>query len=148
MSPHFRKITSADIDQLFSVRSSVHENPFSIEELAAIEITPKSTSEALGQSLDGYLCESSDRIVGFAMVDLKTGELSVIAVLREYERRGIGRELLRLTEALLWSAGHASLWLWTGNNRSTRAFHLYVRSGWTESEVRGHQLFMKKVRTT
>jgi len=101
----FQKITAADVDQLFAVRSSVRENPFSIDALAR---------EALGNSHDGYLCKSADVVAGFAMADVKAGELWVIAVLPEYERRGIGRELLRLTEELLWSAGHASIWLWTG----------------------------------
>jgi ribosomal protein S18 acetylase RimI-like enzyme len=122
----------------------VYENPFSIAALAEQGITVKSVIESLGKSHDGYLCESSRRVVGFAMANLKAGELWVIAVLPEYERRGIGRELLRLTEALLWSAGHASIWLWTGPDRGTRAFRLYSSSGWTESELKHHQLFMTK----
>ena len=63
-----------------------------------------------------------------------------------HERQGIGRELLRLTENLLWSVGHASIWLWTGEDRGTRAFRLYMSAGWTESEVKEHQLFMTKER--
>lgn len=142
----FRKITAPDIDQLFAVRSGVHENPFSIEALAEQGITVKSVTKSLGRSHDGYLCESAGRVVGFAMADLKAGEVWVIAVLPEYERRGIGRQLLRLTEELLWSAGHASIWLWTGADRGTRAFRLYVSSGWVESELKDHQLFMTKKR--
>jgi GNAT superfamily N-acetyltransferase len=142
----FRKISAADVDQLFAVRSSVRENPFSIEALAEHGITVRTVTESLGRSHDGYLCESSGRMVGFAMADLKAGELWVSAVLPEYERRGIGRELLRLTEELLWSAGHASIWLWTGADRGARAFSLYTRSGWLESELKDHQLFMTKKR--
>ena len=141
---NFRKITPADIDKIFVVRSSVHENPFSVKELAEIGITPGSVTEALGGSLDGYLCKSSGRIVGFAMVEVKTGELAVIAVLPEFERRGIGRELLRLTEELLWAVGFDSLWLWTGADRTTRAFRLYRSAGWVETEIKGPKLFMNK----
>ena len=142
----FQKITAADVDQLFAVRSSVRENPFSIDALAREGITVKSVTESLGNSHDGYLCKSADVVAGFAMADVKAGELWVIAVLPEYERRGIGRELLRLTEELLWSAGHASIWLWTGGDRGTRAFRLYMSAGWTESELKGRQLFMTKAR--
>ena len=144
VNPRFRKILAADVDELLAIRSSVTENPFSREALAAVGITPASVTGALGKTLDGNLAECSGRIMGFAMADLKAGELSVIAVLGRFERRGIGRELLRLTEDLLWSAGFASIWLWTGNDRSTRVFRLYSRAGWTESEVRDHRLYMKK----
>jgi len=144
MDHYIRKIAAADVDQLFVVRSSVHENPFSVAALAAIGITPQSVTAALGHSLDGYLCESAGRVVGFAMADRKTGELSVIAVLPECEKRGIGRELLRLTEQLLWDAGYTSIWLWTGTDRGTRALRLYQSAGWVETETKSHQLFMRK----
>lgn len=140
----FRRITAADVDELFLLRSSVRENPFSVEQLAAIGITPESVREALGKWLEGYLCEVPGRIVGFAMADLKARELSVIAVLSDYERKGIGRELLRLTEGILWDAGYTSIWLWTGPDRTTRAYHLYKNTGWIETEIKGHQLFMAK----
>lgn len=64
MTPHFRKIEAGDVAKLFVVRSSVRENPFSVEGLAKIGITPKSVVESLGNGLDGYLCEMSGRIVG------------------------------------------------------------------------------------
>ena len=142
----YRKITPADVETLFAIRSSVRENPYSADALAAQGITVQSVKESLSGSLDGWLCQSADRIAGFAMADLKTGELSVIAVLPECERRGVGRELLRLAEEDLWSAGHSTIWLWTGADRGTRAFRLYLSAGWAESEIKGHQLFMTKKR--
>jgi ribosomal protein S18 acetylase RimI-like enzyme len=146
MRPSFRKITGSDVAHLFAIRTSVRENLFSAAALAEQGITPRSVTKSLGKSHDGYLCETSGRPVGFAMADLKAGELWVIAVLPEFERNGIGRELLRLAENLLWSAGHASIWLRTGADRSTRAFRLYTAAGWTESELKDRQLFMTKTR--
>jgi ribosomal protein S18 acetylase RimI-like enzyme len=142
----FRKIEPRDVDQLFIVRTSVHENAVTLEELASMGITPRSVSDSLGDPLAGYLCAISERIVGFAMADLQSGELSVIAVLSEYERRGLGRELLRLTEELLWMAGHPSIWLWTDTDRNTRALRLYFSAGWIETEVRGPRIYLKKNR--
>lgn len=144
MAIFFRKITPADVETLFVLRGKVRENPLSVTELAAKGITPQSVTAALGDRLEGYLCEESDRMVGFAMADLKAGELSVIAVLPEYEGRGIGRELLRRTEEALWAAGYTSIWLWTWANRATRAVRLYQSAGWVEYEIKGHQLFMNK----
>jgi len=142
----FRKIELRDVDQLFGVRTSVRENAMTLEELAGMGITPQSVADSLGDPLAGYLCEIAGRIVGFAMADLKSGEFAVIAVLSEYERRGIGRELLQLTEKLLWMAGHPTIWLWTGTNRNTRALRLYSSAGWVETEVRAQRIYLKKER--
>ena len=144
--PFYRKITLLDLDELFTVRTSVRENVLTINELAKLGITPESTAGSLGRSLDGFLCELSGRVVGFSIADVKAGELSVIAVLPEYEGRGIGRELLRLSEDLAWAAGHESIWLWTGVDRSTRALRLYRNAEWIETGVSGDRLYMKKFR--
>ena len=146
MNPLFRKIASPDIDQLFAVRISVIENPLSLGELAGMGITPESVRRSLGVSLEGYLCEIDNRVVGFSMADLSEGELSVIAVLPQYEGRGIGRQLLELTEKILWRSGYSSITLWTSVNRNTRALGLYQSTGWVESEVKERKLFMKKSR--
>lgn len=146
MHQQFRKIEAGDVDQLFVVRTSVSENTLTMDELGRMGITRKSTADALGNPLVGYLCEVSDRLVGFAMADVRSGEFSVIAVLPEHERRGVGRELLRLTEELLWSAGHKTIWLWTGGDRQTRALHLYQKAGWVETEVRAERIYLKKDR--
>ncbi len=148
MKKLFRRIEARDVDQLFVVRTSVPENAMTMDELARMGITPKSTVDELGDPLVGYLCEASGHIVGFAMADLKSGEFSVIAVLPECERRGVGRELLRLTEDLLWSAGWQSIWLWTGTDRNARAWRLYQSAGWVETELRTDRVYLKKVRST
>lgn len=146
MSHLIRRIEPRDVDQLFTVRTSVHENALTMDELAGMGITPKSTVDALGDPLAGYLCEVSGRPVGFAMADLWSGEFSVVAVLPEFEGRGVGRELLRLTEGLLWAAGRRSIWLWTGTDRSTRALRLYLSAGWVETEVKGDRIYLRKDR--
>ena len=144
--PFFRKIEASDVDQLFVVRTSVRENALDMDELARMGITPKTTADALGSPVVGFLCETADRIIGFAMADLKTGEFSAIAVLPENERCGLGRELLRLTEEELWSAGHRSIWLWTSCDRKTRALRFYTSAGWVETEVRNERIYLKKDR--
>ncbi|MFN2509210.1 MAG: GNAT family N-acetyltransferase, partial [Chthoniobacterales bacterium] len=72
--------------------------------------------------------------------------LWVLAVLPAYERRGLGRELLARTEALLWAAGHSSAWLWTSTDRSTRAYSFYVAAGWYEEAEREERLYLRKAR--
>ena len=55
------------------------------------------------------------------MGNLKTGEMWVIAVLREFEGRGIGRQLLARVEDWLRSEGWDEIWLTTDVDESLRA---------------------------
>jgi GNAT superfamily N-acetyltransferase len=143
---HFRPIVAADVEPLFEVRAAVRENALSRAQLARLGITPESTTAALGRELAGVLRETPARIVGFALANMPARELAVIAVLPDFEGRGIGRELLRRTEEILWHHGCDSIWLWTGTNRATRAVHLYKKCGWTEREVKGDRLYLAKSR--
>jgi GNAT superfamily N-acetyltransferase len=137
-----------DAQALLTVRAATHENPFSIEALAAIGVTAESVASGLESgALAGWVCEAEPgTIAGFCLADLRAGELWVLAVLPTHERRGFGRELLARTEQLLWQGGHTSAWLWTSPDPSLRAHEIYLAAGWQESEVRDGQLFMRKPR--
>ena len=148
MELSFRRITIADAAQLLLVRSSTRENPYSIEALAEAGITEPSIVESLCMNIhDGCLCEADSHLIGFSMVDLKGGELLVVAVLPEFEGLGVGRKLLGLAEELLWAAGHSSIFLWTPTDRNTRAYHLYRSESWNEAEETAGKLFMRKCRS-
>ena len=94
MTPCFRPIETSDVEQLLAVRISMRENVLKRDQLAEMGITPQSTIEAMRSGLKGYLCEVGGQTEGFAMANLETREIAVIAVLPEFEGRGIGRELL------------------------------------------------------
>ncbi|MBL9216625.1 MAG: GNAT family N-acetyltransferase [Opitutaceae bacterium] len=142
----FRAVTAEDVPALFVVRVATRENALSREALARQGVTEESLRAMLGSSHRGWLCQADGRVVGFAMGNGTTGELWVLAVLPEYEGRGIGSRLLRLAEDWLWSLGWAELWLWTSPQPGRRARQLYGRRGWTEASVRDGRLLMKKTR--
>jgi len=144
---NFRPITAGDVERLFEIRERVRENVLTRTQLADMGITPQSTTEALQNELAGYLCEVAGSIVGFSMANLETQEIAVIAVLSEFEGHGIGRELLRLSEEILWRTGARSIWLWTSTNRHTRAVQLYFKAGWREKEVQDDRLYLWKEAT-
>src|SRR5688572_29968462 len=98
-----RPIESKDLKEIFDLRAATRENPLSREDLRRMGITEESTAEVLRTTHRGWLCDEAGRIVGFAIGDGKTGELSVIAVLPEFEGRGVGSRLLEDVEAWLWS---------------------------------------------
>lgn len=125
-----REITTSDIDEIITVRTSTIENPFSFTDLAEIGITKQSVSDWLDGSIKGWVCEISGQIVGFTMADSKTAELLVIAVYPEYEGLGIGKRLMTRIQDWLWSFGHNSLWLWSNPDHLVRAHGFYRKLGW------------------
>jgi ribosomal protein S18 acetylase RimI-like enzyme len=149
MNFHTREVRADDGPAMLAVRAATRENPFSLEALAAAGITAESLAADLqAGTLAGWLTEiaASGEVVGFCLANLPEAELWVLAVLPAYERRGIGRDLLSRTEALLWAAGHSSIWLWTSTDRRMRAYHLYRRTGWQEEPEQDGRLYMRKAR--
>ena len=94
----FREITAADVPALFHVRSRTRENAMTLEELQRHGINPQSVTESLTNSTKGWLSEDAGQVVAFSMADHATGEFLVIAVLPEYEGKGIGGRLMALTK--------------------------------------------------
>jgi ribosomal protein S18 acetylase RimI-like enzyme len=145
-SPIFAKITPADVPDLFRVRTATRENVLSLDQLAALGITEGSVTDMLSQTHRGWLCRVGGETVGFAMGNRADGEMWVIAVLPEHERKGIGRELLRLVEDGLRSAGHSELWLTTDEDTSLRAYGFYRNAGWRDDGLRDGVRVMRKGR--
>lgn len=63
----FREAKIEDIKQIQIVRNSVKENTLSNPDL----VTDKDCEEFLTQRGKGWVCEIENRIVGFAIADLK-----------------------------------------------------------------------------
>ena len=131
-SVKYREITAADVPALFNVRTRTRENAYTHQELHALGITIDSVTEKLATSFKGWLCTDADQVVAFCMADRSTGELWVIAVLPEYEGKGIGGRLMSSAEAWLWSSGFAQAWLTTDVDIALRAYGFYRHRGWTD----------------
>jgi ribosomal protein S18 acetylase RimI-like enzyme len=138
----FREIEARDIPELFKIRTSTRENRMTMEALAETGIKPESTSDALSVNIAGWLCEVSGKIVGFSMGDKDTGEMLVVAVLPDYENRGIGKRLMGLIQEWLFSNGHTEIWLLENPDPSVRAYGFYRKLGWVPAGFHesGHQI--------
>jgi GNAT superfamily N-acetyltransferase len=66
------------------------------------------------------------------MADRATGELLVIAVLPEYEGKGVGGRLMALAEDWLAASSCTRAWLTTDVDTSLRAYGFYRKRGWTD----------------
>ena len=142
----FKEITVDDIPAIINLRGKTRENPYSIEDLKKIGITPDSLKRDLKEDLAGFLCEVDTKIAGFAMGNKSNCEILVIAILPEFENMGIGRKLLKLVENWLYENGCNNLWLTTGNDPNKRAYGFYKNLGWTPSEIKNNLRYMRKKR--
>ena len=140
----FREIQLENIDGIFEIRIATWHSRNGRDELTALGITPDSVRKMMQDSHHGWLCECDGRKAGFAMGNRQTGEMWVIAVLREFEGRGIGRQLLRLVEDGLWSHGWKEIWLTTDPDESLRSVGFYRHEGWQDWKIEDGDRYMRK----
>ena len=142
-----RQITERDIPALFVVRPQTRENAMSVEELAAIGVTPEFILAAIKNSHRGWLFEDDNEVGGFAMGDAEASELTVMAMLPQYEGKGIGGQLLTQVEDWLASEGCTRIWLTTDINTDLRAYGFYLKQGWKDWKIeRGLRYMSKELR--
>jgi ribosomal protein S18 acetylase RimI-like enzyme len=126
-----RQMTATDLPEVFAVRVSTLENTITMQGLEEeYGLTRETLAEALQHSAKGWVCEIEGKIVGFAMGDRDSGEMTVLAVLPGFEKRGIGKQLLDRVQDWLFDSGHKELWLLTSPNPTFRAYGFYQAQGW------------------
>jgi GNAT superfamily N-acetyltransferase len=126
-----RETLPSDIDGLFSVRARTRESAISKEGLASIGVTVESIARQMASGrVKGWVCLDSSALVGFCNGDRETGEVLVLAVLPDYERRGIGTSLLARVVEWLRSVGADTIWLAASPDESVRAHGFYRSLGW------------------
>jgi GNAT superfamily N-acetyltransferase len=126
----FRKAFIEDIPAMHSVRISVKENPLPNPDL----ITQDDYKEFLTKRGNGWVCESDNRVIGFAIVDLKEKNVWALFVMPGFERKGIGKRLHN--DMLNWYFSKTDETLWLGTAPGTRAESFYRKAGWSQTGVR------------
>lgn len=148
----FREITPSDVPALFAMRPKTRENAMTVEELDLLGINPQSVTDSLAQSTRGWLCEDAGQVVGFTLADRETGEFLVIAVLPEYEGKGVGGGLMARVTRWLLDCGCTRSWLTTDVDTALRAYGFYRRYGWTDWKIerglRYMELYQSQVATS
>ena len=139
-----RKIVDKDVPALFRIRVATRENALSLEELSRLGITENSIRHSIRGSHCGWLYAIEGEPVGFAMGDYKAAELTVIALLPEFESKGIGVQLLKKVEEWLYSKGCSEIWLSTDVDKSLRAYGFYIKHGWEDRNIENGNRYMVK----
>lgn len=126
-----REAAESDMDSLFDIRARTRENAISRGYLESIGITAESWAESIRSGDQRtWICFDGATPVAFSGADATSGEVVVLAVLPDYEGRGIGKRLLGCAVDWLRSRGWRRLWLATDPNPGVRSHGFYRAQGW------------------
>lgn len=127
----YRLAIPDDVIECLDIRGRTRQNPASAELLRSIGITSESWAKNIRTgALPGHICIVDGKIVGFCFGMRETGEIQVLAILPEFENRGIGRELLEKTSKELAKMGHTRLFLGCSPDPKSRSYGFYRHLGW------------------
>jgi GNAT superfamily N-acetyltransferase len=127
----FREAEIEDIKQIQIVRNAVKENTLSDPSL----VTDEDCKEFIIERGKGWVCEIDNRIVGFAIADLKDNNIWALFIHPEFEGKGIGKKLHKIM--LEWYFTQTKTKVWLGTAFKTRAEKFYKEAGWIEVGLHG-----------
>lgn len=144
MQISIRQAQQTDVDGIFHVRTSVHENALTIAELAEMGITPAAVTEMIRSAPCAWVASDNAKIIGFSMIDPAEGALFAAFVLPSHEGKGIGKRLVQAAETALF-AQYALIWLETAV--TSRAAGFYRHLGWGNAQdIGGGDIRLEKHR--
>jgi len=131
MTLSYRSARPDDIAACIDLRGKTRENSVSVERLRALGVTLESWSADVADgSYLGYVCEDAGRMAGYCFGDKTTGEIVVLALLPEWEGKGIGKQLLDKVVRDFIALGHRRLFLGCSSNPKVRSYGFYRYLGW------------------
>lgn len=127
-----REATIADISQMHIVRTAVKENQLSDPNL----IGSNDYKNYLDSRGKGWVIETNNVIVGFAIVDLIDNNVWALFVHPDYEGKGFGRMLH--DEMLSWYFDQTKNTIWLSTGPATKAERFYKRAGWEQTGLQAN----------
>jgi GNAT superfamily N-acetyltransferase len=146
MKNEIRVASVTDIEALFEIRTSVHDNHQSRCELATVGITPDSIRQMLQDASRAWLGLEDGVPVAFSMANAEQATVFAMFVRPGHEDRGFGRRLMREAEAWLFSRECDEIWLLTSADPGIRAHGFYRHLGWQPAGIQkdGQVKFIKR----
>lgn len=127
----YRKAAPEDAIECIILRGKTRENAISAEQLAERGITPESLQNNIETgALSGFVGMADGKVVGYCFGDSDTGEVIVLALLPEYEGKGIGKALLTLLMEAFVAKGYKRLFLGCTTDTYARSYGFYRHLGW------------------
>ena len=135
----YRPAGPEDVAECLVIRGRTRQNPASEELLRSIGITSDTWAENIRSgALPGHVCLVDGKMVGFCFGMRESGEIQVVAILPDFESRGIGRELLDRTITELAKLGHTRLFLGCSPDPRSRSYGFYRHLGWRSTGTFDH----------
>ncbi len=126
-----REANIQDIPQLMSIRLSVHENQLSDPALVPYE----DYLEFITNRGKGWVAEIEDKIVGFAIVDVRENNIWALFMDPQFEKKGIGKKLH--DTMINWYFEQTRTAVWLGTEANSRAEQFYRKSSWQDIGLHG-----------
>ena len=126
-----RIANTSDIPQIQIIRNLVKENMLSDPAL----VSDADCEEFINVRGKGWVYIHHEKLVGFAIVDMKENNVWALFVDPAYEKRGIGRILH--DEMMNWYFSQTKETIWLGTAPNTRAEKFYRKAGWQEVGTNG-----------
>jgi [ribosomal protein S18]-alanine N-acetyltransferase len=125
--PRYRRMTGADFDAVLRIEEAVYPHPWSWGNF----------NDSLAAGYHCWIVECAGEIVGYTVVMIAAGEghLLNLSVAGEWQRRGIGRELLAFVTKLARDYGAARLLLEVRPTNHA-ALALYAAAGFSRVALR------------
>ena len=126
-----RQAEPADIGGMQIVRRAVKENALSHQD----RIKDNDYITFITTRGNGWVYETVDGILGFAIADLQQHNVWALFVHPDAEKRGIGKALQKVM--LDWYFCQTNHTLWLSTSPETRAATFYAKSGWRHTGMHG-----------
>lgn len=136
----YRDAIPDDMAACLDLRGKTRENAISVEELKTAGVTLESLQHRVSTgSLLGYVCLFDNKIVGYCMGDKNIGRVVVLALLPEYENKGIGKTLLNKMAECFKSLGFTRIFLGCSPDQQVRSYRFYRHLGWQSTGTFDHR---------
>jgi ribosomal-protein-alanine N-acetyltransferase len=125
--PSYRRMTTADVDTVLAIENRIYPYPW----------TPGNFRDSLMAGYPCWVMHIGDEIVGYAVAMVGVGELHLLnlSIAADWQRRGLGRELLNFVIQLAREA-QAPRILLEVRGSNTAAQRLYKANGFQRIGVR------------
>ncbi len=147
----YRRAQPDDAAACIVLRGKTRENAVSAARLRSLGITAESwANDIRSGALPGHICTVDGTLIGYCFGAPATGEIVVLALLPEFENRGVGRVLLERMIQQLVASGQNRLFLGCSADPASRSHGFYRHLGWVstgETDKYGDEI-LETIRTS
>lgn len=127
IAPRYRRMTALDLDAVMAIEQAIYPHPW----------TRGNFSDSLAAGYHCWVAESGGMMTGYSVLMIAAGEAHLLnlSIAAQWQRRGLGSELLRFIVAHARDCAVSRFFLEVRPSNAA-ALALYARAGFTTIGVR------------